>query len=251
VGAVGCSWSAGTGEPLAWHWVLLGWWALLRQVEQVRECTRCTELWLLADALEAVGWIRWTCCWLMLLWLRWPRLPGGGAYESLRDKRLDRVTRHFGWRLLHSALRCGAAAVHWCAADTRPGLLTEVCCRDSACAAAAVSPDGLPMPALADFTHTFLRCPAARPAVEWLYAMWHRIAPGDPAVPLDVRLLLLCCGCCCAVGCAGDAAVLRVLLCRWMCGGCECLAAVRWSWPRGPVAAPALAAVSCDLGDGL
>jgi hypothetical protein len=55
------------GVPLAWHWVLLGQWALLQQVEQVRECTRCRGLWLLADALEAVGWIRWTCWWLMLL----------------------------------------------------------------------------------------------------------------------------------------------------------------------------------------
>jgi hypothetical protein len=30
------------------------------------------------------------------------------AYQALRLRRLDRVTRHFGWRLLHVALRYGA-----------------------------------------------------------------------------------------------------------------------------------------------
>jgi hypothetical protein len=36
------------------------------------------------------------------------------AYQALRLRRLDRVTRHFGWRMLHVALRCGAATVLWC-----------------------------------------------------------------------------------------------------------------------------------------
>lgn len=36
------------------------------------------------------------------------------AYQALRLRRLDRVTRHFGWCLLHVALWCGAATVAWC-----------------------------------------------------------------------------------------------------------------------------------------
>jgi hypothetical protein len=41
------------------------------------------------------------------------RPPWLAAYAALQDRRLDRVTRHFGWRLMHGALRCGAAAVQW------------------------------------------------------------------------------------------------------------------------------------------
>jgi hypothetical protein len=44
--------------------------------------------------------------------------PWRSAYTALKDRRLDRITRHFGWRLLHEALRCGAASLHWCAADS-------------------------------------------------------------------------------------------------------------------------------------
>jgi hypothetical protein len=43
-----------------------------------------------------------------------PPPPWRLAYQALRLRRLDRVTRHFGWRLLHVALRCGAATVAWC-----------------------------------------------------------------------------------------------------------------------------------------
>ncbi len=44
-----------------------------------------------------------------------PALPAWRkAYELLRLPRLDRVTRHFGWRLVHGALRCNAATVPWC-----------------------------------------------------------------------------------------------------------------------------------------
>jgi hypothetical protein len=50
-------------------------------------------------------------------------------YESLRlPSRLDRVTRHFGWLLLHGALRCSAAAVTWCQVDTVQELRVTVCC---------------------------------------------------------------------------------------------------------------------------
>ena len=117
--------------------------------------------------------------------------PWRKAYEALKDRRLDRVTRHFGWRLLHGALRCGAASVLWCAAESEQGLWDSVCCRQQACAAAASLPGGCVVPALADFSHTFLHCPAARLAVQWLCDVWARIAPADSPVPVDARVLLL------------------------------------------------------------
>ena len=47
------------------------------------------------------------------------------------------------------------------------------------------------VPALADFSHTFLHCPRVRPAVGWLCALWARIAPSDAPAPVDARVLLL------------------------------------------------------------
>jgi hypothetical protein len=40
------------------------------------------------------------------------------TYESLGLPRLDRVSRHFGWLLLHVALHCRATAVTWCQVGT-------------------------------------------------------------------------------------------------------------------------------------
>ncbi len=45
-----------------------------------------------------------------------PQPPWRLAYQALRLRRLDRVTKHFGWRLLHVALCCWAATVTWCRA---------------------------------------------------------------------------------------------------------------------------------------
>ena len=109
----------------------------------------------------------------------------------MRPSKTGVWTRHFGWLLLHGALRCGAASVHWCAAESEQGLWDAVCCRQQACAAAAVLPGGRVVPALADFSHTCLHCPASRPAVQWLCDMWARIAPADSPVPVDARVLLL------------------------------------------------------------
>jgi hypothetical protein len=117
-----------------------------------------------------------------------PRPPWLAAYAALTN----RVTRHFGWRLLHGALRCGAASVYWCDAGSEPALWAAVCCPNPGCAEAAGLPGGrLLAPALADYSHTFLHCPAVRPAVRWLCDMWARIAPEDTPVPHDVRVLLL------------------------------------------------------------
>ncbi len=53
--------------------------------------------------------------------------PWRQAYESLRLSRLDRLTRFFGWRLLHGALRCSATAVLWCKVGTVQELRAAVC----------------------------------------------------------------------------------------------------------------------------
>jgi hypothetical protein len=66
--------------------------------------------------------------------------PWLAAYAALQDRRLDRVTRHFGWRLLHGALRCGAASVHWCEAGDEAALWRVVCCPDPSCAAVGGCP---------------------------------------------------------------------------------------------------------------
>jgi hypothetical protein len=122
--------------------------------------------------------------------------PWLAAYAALQDSRLDRITRHFGWRLLHGALRCGAASVQWQPADSEGALWAAVCCPSPGCAQSAAMPNGHRVPALADYSHVFLHCPSVQPAVDWLCNLWGRIAPADAPVPRDVRVLLL-----------GDAAV--------------------------------------------
>ena len=56
------------------------------------------------------------------------------AYESLTLPRLDRLTRHFGWLLLHGSLRCRAVVAPWCTVgsmqelhDTQCQTLQTVC----------------------------------------------------------------------------------------------------------------------------
>jgi hypothetical protein len=51
------------------------------------------------------------------------------AYELLQLPRLDRVTRHFGWRLVHGALRCSAASVSWCKLPSLQAMQATVCCQ--------------------------------------------------------------------------------------------------------------------------
>jgi hypothetical protein len=113
--------------------------------------------------------------------------PWLAAYAALQD----RVTRHFGWRLLHGALRCGAASVKWRSAESVGALWAAVCCPCQACAALDALPDGSRGPALADCSHVFLHCSSVRPAVVWLCDLWSRIAPDDAPVPRDARVLLL------------------------------------------------------------
>jgi len=136
------------------------------------------------------------------------RPPWRKAYELLQLRRLDRLTRHFGWRLVHGALRCNAAAVSWCKLASLPAMRAAVCCSAAACAA---------VPQLETLSHVFMHCPVVRPALEWLRQLWSRLVPGDD-VPLDARVLLAGDHTVWAPGGGNDGAELwahlRLLFCR-------------------------------------
>ena len=167
------------------------------------------------------------------------------AYESLGLPRLDRVTRHFGWRLLHGALHCRATAVTWCQVGTVQELRDAVCCSAQTCGG-----DGaLAGAQLESLSHAFLHCPVVRPAVGWFRGLWGMIVVGR-VPPLDARVLL-----------AGDHTVwdpgggdagaelwthLRLLFCRavWYLRCCRvahgrvftaaAVVALTSSWIQGP-----------------
>ena len=115
------------------------------------------------------------------------RPPWCAAYMSLRCSRLDRLTRHFGWLLLHGALRCGASLLARCCPESRAALFREVCCVAACCSGGE---DGDLVPPLDSFSHLFLECPVVAPAVAWLRGLWARISEG-PEPPLDVRVLVV------------------------------------------------------------
>jgi hypothetical protein len=112
--------------------------------------------------------------------------------RRLKLGRLDRLTRHFGWQLLHGGVRCGAATMHWCQVRTTGELQAAVCCPTESrhvwllwlCLMGRVCRIWLTV------SHVFLHC-AAVPVVNWLLGLWARIAPEDAPVPLDARVLLL------------------------------------------------------------
>ena len=113
------------------------------------------------------------------------RPPWRKAYEALGLPRLDRITRHFGWRLLHGALRCSATAVTWCRVGTVQELRDAVCCSAVTCG----GDEALEAAQLESLSHTFLHCPVVRPAVGWLRGLWSTIV-ADRVPPLDARVLL-------------------------------------------------------------
>ncbi len=54
---------------------------------------------------------------------------------------------HFGWRLVHGALRCNAATVPWCKVPSLQELHAEVCCSAAACS---------DIPQLESLSHVFI-----------------------------------------------------------------------------------------------
>jgi hypothetical protein len=97
------------------HWLMrrLCTIVLRQPARKVLGCIPCSVLLLLAGAAGPGAWMRWMCCW------RSPKLTWLAAYIALKHRLLDRVSRHFEWRLLHGAVRCGAATVHWCPDSSR------------------------------------------------------------------------------------------------------------------------------------
>ena len=112
-----------------------------------------------------------------------PAPPWRMAFGRLRQARLDRPLRYFGWQLLHGALRCGASQVAWAKAESGGDLAESCgCCAAVCCVTASPPPD--------TYSHIFVQCPVVLPAVEWLRGVWSRIG-GEPPPPLDARVLVV------------------------------------------------------------
>ena len=120
-------------------------------------------------------------------------------------KGLPRELRVFAWLLLHAALPCGAAKVVFFPADGED-LAGMACCRNAACrppppAALPASQPGRRRGRVTDadsagadawqletLQHALLDCPAVRPALQWLAALWPRF--GGTAPPLSPEVWL-------------------------------------------------------------
>jgi hypothetical protein len=94
--------------------------------------------------------MRQTPCWLVC----WTgcRLSGlhGAKPMSCCDCPgwIGSLSRHFGWRLVHGALRCNnAATVPWCKVASLQELEAEVCCSAAACG---------DIPQLESLSHVFM-----------------------------------------------------------------------------------------------
>jgi hypothetical protein len=129
------------------------------------------------------------------------------VWKRARDKTLPRELRGFAWLLLHGALSCGGAKVAF-AGPARPELPDAVCCSHAVCrgaqppppaapaavgqrrgrdeAAAGAGPESWPLETL---LHALLECPAVRPALQWLAALWPRF-DGDAPPPLTPEVWL-------------------------------------------------------------
>jgi hypothetical protein len=113
--------------------------------------------------------------------------------------------RVFGWLLLHRALPCGAAKVPFFPVGAA-GLADIACCGHAACrpgsvpsAAGTATQDGRRAGVCAaddgdgwqleTLQHALLDCPAVRPALQWLAALWAQMT-GGPAPPLTAAVWL-------------------------------------------------------------
>ena len=111
----------------------------------------------------------------------------------------------FAWLLLHAALPCGAAKVVLFP-DDGEGLADVACCSNAACrppAPVAPSPGQLGSRRgreadaadgatdawqLETLQHALLDCPAVRPALQWLAALWPRLGGSAPPLSPEVWL---------------------------------------------------------------
>lgn len=120
-----------------------------------------------------------------------PGLPDGFAlvWFRLLDPTIHRPFVITAWRVLHCCLGCNAfIAAKLLAPDDAPvdehGApdVSTACCGAPCCAS-------LPDPPFETLAHTFIDCPAARPAMQWLCDTWAALSGGAPP-PLTAGVLL-------------------------------------------------------------
>jgi hypothetical protein len=123
------------------------------------------------------------------------------AWARAKDKRLPRTAQAFAWLLLHAALPVGGASVQRFP-DNGADLAAQVCCRNAACRPTPANPLSTAGPStstpaassstvgwqLETLQHSLMFCPAVRPAVEWMAAVWGRISGTPPPFTSDVWL---------------------------------------------------------------
>ncbi|KAG1651930.1 hypothetical protein FOA52_009360 [Chlamydomonas sp. UWO 241] len=120
-----------------------------------------------------------------------PDLPEGFAqvWTRLLDPTIHRPFVITAWRILHCCLGCNAfIAVKLLDPDTAPADadgnpdVSTACCGHPFCAS-------LTDPPFETLAHTFLDCPAARPAMQWLCDTWAALTGGAPP-PLTAAVML-------------------------------------------------------------
>lgn len=111
------------------------------------------------------------------------------AWRELRGHR-HRPHYVFQWRLMHGGLPCGAARVsHW--TPGAEGLAEAVCCGNAACRRPLTAGESAPAAwCLETVQHALLDCPAVRPALQWLAALWLRVEGGG-GPPLTAAVWLV------------------------------------------------------------
>jgi hypothetical protein len=93
----------------------------------------------------------------------------------LHDSQLSRPQQTTAWRILHGALKVN-------------GLRSFLHAHLPSSSAYCTHPACLHARAVETLSHSFLDCPAARPALVWLQDLWEAVAGERP--PLDARVLL-------------------------------------------------------------
>jgi hypothetical protein len=131
-----------------------------------------------------------------------------GAWRDTWSRALPRALRCFAWMLLHAALPCGGArVVFW--PEGKDGFAEAVCCNNAGCrpaapsappppvgsrrsaAQAGLAPTAAVAPwALETLLHALLECPAVRPALQWLAALWPAASGGGAPPPITAEVWL-------------------------------------------------------------
>ena len=109
-------------------------------------------------------------------------MPWLAAYSRAAASYLPRDLRVFAWRLLHAAVRVGAARMH--AYRAQPDRLLQCTCQQQQCQQQAAPP-------LETLSHAFVDCPTTAAVWAWFAGVWSRVQPGAAPDVSSSRLLLL------------------------------------------------------------